>query len=500
MVARRTEHFIAPDTSRVLTRLFVAGHDDFGSRESRTSLIIGRVLQLTGDEVRDALVDVERRFGERHDDLGLLLETHAQRVANRIAPDVALDEDRWRLIGAYFSHECSIEGACVTNPSAVEHFDQTGLPQGHTRFIMSVRCIGEGHRSSIGFRTGVIDGSGEVTIDPVGARLSAGSHCESKLEHVAFIGLLERMDDYGENARYVLEALGDSFSIGELEERLTRLVHDRDTYRHAEQTAEHFRAIAERNYKVKFPTDSLASERVLWPYAAAEWRGMEDARFTRAEWVTGHPTYVATYTAFDGIDISQQLIETDDFRTFDISPVAGPAAQGKGLAVFPKRIDGWYVALSRADFETNAIAFSHHLEYWEKSEVLQRPTRSWELIQLGNSGPPIETEAGWLVLTHGVGPMRTYTMSAMLLDRNDPTRVISILDEPLLSPAPDQRDGYVPNVVYSCGSLKAGNNLMIPFGISDQSIGVAVAQIDDLLTMLTDRGARQQVPPRKWTT
>lgn len=251
---------------------------------------------------------------------------------------------------------------------------------------------------------------------------------------------------------------------------------------------------------VRFPADTLASERVLWPYAAAEWRGMEDARFTRAEWVTGRPTYVATYTAFDGIDISQQLIETNDFLTFDISPVSGPAALGKGLAIFPKRIDGWYVALSRADFETNSIAFSHHLEYWEKSEILQRPARSWELIQLGNSGSPIETEAGWLVLTHGVGPMRTYTLSAMLLDRNDPMRVISILDEPLLAPTSDERNGYVPNVVYSCGSLKAGNSLMIPFGISDQSVGVAVAQIDDLLTMLTERGARQRVPPRRWPT
>ena len=485
MVAVRTDHLITPDPSRVLSRLFVAGHDDFGSRESRTSLIIGRVMQLTSGEVRSALVDVEQRFGDRHVDFRFLLEAHAQRVANRIAPDVALDEDRWRLIGAFFSHECSIEGASITNPSAVEHFDQSGLPPGHTRFVMRVRCIGEGHRSSIGFRTGVIDAAGTVTIDEARSRLTAGFHGESKLEHMAFVGLLERMGDYGENARYVLEALGDSFSVGELEERLTRLVHDRDTYRHAEQTAEHFRAIAERNYKVQFPVDSHESERVLWPFAAAEWRGMEDARFTRVEWAPGRPTYVATYTAFDGTDISQQLIETDDFATFDISPISGPAAQGKGLAIFPKKIDGWYVALSRADFETNSIAFSHHLEYWDKSEVLQRPTRSWELIQLGNSGTPIETEAGWLVLTHAVGPMRTYTLGAMLLDLHDPTRVISALDEPLLSPLQNERDGYVPNVVYSCGSMRAGNNLMIPFGIADQSIGIAVARIDDLLERLT---------------
>jgi predicted GH43/DUF377 family glycosyl hydrolase len=485
MVARRTDLLITPDPSRVLSRLFVAGHDDFGSRESRTSLIIGRVMQLTPSEVREAIDDVEARFGDRHDEFGFLLEAHAQRVANRIAPHLALDEDRWRLIGAFFSHECSIEGASITNPSAVAHVDQSGLPPGHTRFIMSVRCIGEGHRSSIGFRTGVIDDAGSVVLDEPRARLTAGSHGDSQLEHMAFVGLLERMGDYGENARYVLEALGDAFSIGELDERLTSLVHDRDTYRHAEHTAEHFRAIAERNYKVRFPVDSHESERVLWPFAAAEWRGMEDARFTRAEWVPGKPTFVGTYTAFDGTDISQQLIETDDFATFDISPVSGPAAEGKGLAIFPRKIDGSYVAMSRADFETNSIAFSHHLEYWEKSEVLQRPTRSWELIQLGNSGAPIETEAGWLVLTHAVGPMRTYTLGAMLLDLHDPMRIISVLDEPLLSPLQNERDGYVPNVVYSCGSMRAGNNLMIPFGIADQSIGIAVARIDDLLERLT---------------
>jgi len=212
---------------------------------------------------------------------------------------------------------------------------------------------------------------------------------------------------------------------------------------------------------------------------------MEDARFTRTNWSSGEAKYVATYTAFNGRDISQQLIETDDFLTFDISPVSGPAAEGKGLAIFPKKIDGWYVAMSRADFETNSIAFSHHLEYWEKSEVLQRPTRSWELIQLGNSGPPIETEAGWLVLTHAVGPMRTYTLSAMLLDLHDPMRVISTLDEPLLAPLQSERDGYVPNVVYSCGSMRAGDSLLIPFGIADQSIGFAVANLNELLERLT---------------
>ena len=483
-IAQRSNHVLNPDPSRVLSRLFVAGHDDYGSHESRTSLIIGRILDLSDDVVAGAIEDVHTNFDDRHQEFRVLLESHAHRVANRIAPDVALDAQRWRLIGAFFSHEFSVEGASLTNPSAVLHPDQSGLPSGYARFMMSVRCIGEGHRSSIGFRTGVLSSTGDVIPDDPQPHLTAGTHSESALEHMAFVGLLENLNDYGENARYVLETLGDSFSIGELEERLSLLVHDRDTYRHAEQSVEHFRAIAERNYKVRFPLDSDPSARILWPAALAEWRGMEDARFVRAEWKPGKPTYAATYTAFNGTDISQQLIETDDFITFDISPISGPAAGGKGMAFFPRKIDGQFVALSRSDFETNSLSFSHHLEYWETSQVLQRPTRSWELIQLGNCGSPIETEAGWLVLTHGVGPMRTYTIGAMLLDLHDPTRVIGTLDEPLLAPLQSERNGYVPNVVYSCGSLAVGNFLMTPFGIADQSIGFAVTRLDHLLERL----------------
>jgi predicted GH43/DUF377 family glycosyl hydrolase len=212
---------------------------------------------------------------------------------------------------------------------------------------------------------------------------------------------------------------------------------------------------------------------------------MEDARFARFVEDDGTAVYYATYTAFDGVNISQQFARTDDFATFDISPLAGPAASGKGLALFPRRIDGRYVALSRADHETNSLAFSHHLEYWEDRALLQSPSRPWELIQLGNCGSPIETEAGWLVLTHGVGPMRTYAISAMLLDLDDPLRVIGTLDAPLLAPSEAERNGYVPNVVYSCGSMLHDRTLMIPFGIADESIGIATADLDMLLEHLT---------------
>ena len=491
-LAHRTAHHLRPDPARVLSMMFVAGYDDFGSKQSRTSMVINRVMALSDSEVSETLREVLNRFSHRHPDFHLSLDSHAHRVANRIKPDVHISDERWRLIGAFFTHEFSVEGASLSNPSVVLHPDQEGVPEGAARWVMSVRCIGEGHRSSIGFRTGTIDASGVVTVDPPGVHLTAGEHEESQLEYMSFVGLLGTLDDFGENAKYVLEGLGSTFSLSELEHRLNLLLHDRDTYRGAETSVEHFRAIADRNYCVAFPHESAVSERVLWPRAAAEWRGMEDARFTRFAHRDGpegndtRVTYYGTYTAFDGTNISQQFLQTDDFVTFDVSPLAGPAASGKGLALFPRQIDGRYVALSRADHETNSLSFSHHLEYWEDRALLQSPTRPWELIQLGNCGAPIETEAGWLVLTHGVGPMRTYAISAMLLDLEDPLRVIGTLDAPLLAPTEMERNGYVPNVVYSCGSMLHGKTLMIPFGIADESIGIATANLDTLLEHLTD--------------
>jgi predicted GH43/DUF377 family glycosyl hydrolase len=214
---------------------------------------------------------------------------------------------------------------------------------------------------------------------------------------------------------------------------------------------------------------------------------MEDARFVEFDDPDLGKIYFATYTAFDGVDINQQLLSTRDFLQFEITPVSGEAARGKGLAIFPRKVDGRFAALSRADRETNSIAFSHHLEYWDDAVEVQLPMRHWEVVQLGNCGSPIETAAGWLVLTHAVGPMRTYCISAILLDRDDPLRVIGSLDTPLLVPSEFERDGYVPNVVYSCGALKHENNLLLPFGIADQSIGIAVADLDDLLDRLSNR-------------
>lgn len=479
-----------PDPTRITIKLFVAGQEDFGPLQSRTNAVVNRLMQLSDEEVSAALSAVMRDFAGRHEDFDHWLDTHAHRALHRVDPTMMLSEERWKLIGACFTHEFSVEGAALTNPSAVPHPDQGGLPAGTMRFVMTVRCIGEGHRSSIGFRTGTVDSWGDVVVDTPRPRVSMGIIGESMMSKAGFTGLLADSFDFGENARTVLDGLRDTFTLSELEEQLSVLLHDRDTYRNVDETLHHFRDIAERSYLVTFPQGIEQTERILWPRAEAEFRGMEDARMTHFVDDSGAATYIGTYTAFDGTNISQQGIRTDDFANFGMFPVTGPAARGKGLALFPRRVGGRYAALVRPDFESNQISFSDDIEYWATSETLQAPARPWEIIQLGNCGAPLETEAGWLVITHAVGPFRTYYLSAMLLDLHDPARVIGTLDTPLLSPAANDRDGYVPNVVYSCGSLVHEGRLITPFGIADCSIGFATTPMDVLLDRLTRRGAK----------
>jgi predicted GH43/DUF377 family glycosyl hydrolase len=479
-----TDHHLLPDPSRVLPRLFVAGQDNYGTRQTRGTVVLNRIMELSEHEVALALGDVEGRFGERHANLNFTLDQHAQRLARKLLQNRDISDARWKLIGATFTMEYAIEGASLSNPSAVLHPSQASTPDDASRFVMTTRCIGEGHRSSIGFRAGRISSTGEVSFEPVKSSLSTGTYGEAPLFKRSFTHLLSERDMFGENAQFVLDDLGHSFSHSQLEVQLNRLQHNRDTFLNVDQTIRRFREIAERSYSVRFSPDTDISERVLWPLAAVEEHGMEDARCVRFTNQDGSVTFFATYTAFDGFRISQQIMRTKDFLNFTMHPVSGPSAGGKGLAIFPRMIDGKYVALTRADHESNSIVFSESLEHWNEHHTIQVPKRPWELIQLGNCGSPIETDRGWLVLTHAVGPMRTYYISALLLDLHDPTRVIASLDEPLISPSNDKRHGYVPNVVYSCGSLCVGDMLMIPFGIADQSIGVSTARVSAIVDVL----------------
>ncbi|HVM54508.1 MAG TPA: glycoside hydrolase family 130 protein [Acidimicrobiales bacterium] len=473
---------LAPDPERVLARLFVPGQSGFVAEESRSSAVLRRIAALSDDEVDRSLADVFERTGARHRDLRGTFLDHFGEVADRVAAGTVSSDARQLLVGAAFTCEYALEGAALCNPSIVAHPEQDGADG--LKFVMSVRAIGEGHISSIGFRTGVVDATGAVALDEPPHFASCGVEEPALLDLTVFRRELDRVGASSESAEFVLDPLGQWFTGGQLEVQLARLERHRTTRSGARETITLLRAIAERSYGVRFSEAIPLGERVLWPVIDAERNGMEDARFVRFEDDGAPATYFATYTAYDGATISQQLLATTDFTSFTSSPLVGPAAANKGLALFPRRIGGRYAALSRADRETNAIAFSDNPRAWGTATPIQLPTRPWELLQLGNCGSPIETPAGWLVLTHGVGPMRTYSIGAILLDLDDPTRVIGHLREPLLAPAADERDGYVPNVVYSCGALVHGGVLVVPFGICDGAIGVATVPLDEMLATM----------------
>ncbi|MGV0737192.1 glycoside hydrolase family 130 protein [Mycobacterium syngnathidarum] len=480
----RSSQWLRADRSRVITQLFVPGQEGFEHRESRAGNVLTRILDLDEAQVLAELDDVLLRHRDRHRSLVETFRRHAAEVADRLAPGSKLSESRMLLLGAAFTNEYAIEGAALCNPSVVVHPDQSETATGCARFVMSVRGIGEGHRSSIGFRTGTIDAAGRVVVDDPVPFAAVGTTAQTLLDADVFRSELARLHGGGEASDYVLDALGDRFTRADLDERIEQLQRHRSTRRHAPATIALIRAIADRAYGIEFAGDTALSERVLSPATSAEAAGMEDARFVRFVDDDGVVTFYATYTAYSGSQISQQLLATTDFRSFTSMPMVGRAAANKGLALFPRRIRGRFAAMSRSDRESNTIAYSDHPAVWASSLRCQQPTQPWEALQLGNCGSPIETEDGWLVLTHGVGPMRTYRIGAILLDLDDPTRVIGRLAEPLLSAADDERDGYVPDVVYSCGALVHGDTLVLPFGVGDAAIRVGTVSLPELLGVL----------------
>lgn len=484
-LATRLDLHMRPDPSRVVALLFVAGQEIVGGGDSRASGVVARVLQLPEEVVVERLSALFERFEYRHRDLASIFLTHGERLALRLDPDLVLSKARLLLLGATFTSEYSIEAASACNPSVVPHPDQSEAPPGGLRFVMSFRAIGEGHRSSIGFRAGTLLASGEIELDPPGRYCTIGTTSSGSFSRNAFHAKLGALGEDGESAAYVLDHLSESFDADELDARLAILEEESDTRSDTASIAARLRSIASCSYSVEFPAEVELSERVLWSATNAESHGMEDARFVQFVHDDGETSYFATYTAFDGVSVSQQLISTPDFVSFTMSPVVGPHVAAKGLALFPRLIDGRHVALSRYDRESNAVAFSQTFGYWGDASSVQLPRRDWEVVQLGNCGSPIETEAGWLVLTHGVGPMRTYSIGAILLDLKDPTVVIGALEHPILVPAADEQDGYVPNVVYSCGSLLHGDVLLLPYGIADTSIAFATVSLAAILGAMT---------------
>lgn len=484
-VAARSPCRMTPDPSRVITQLFVPGHTDHAMREGRAAGVVAHVLELDEGSLAEMLCGLEQRFGARHRDLVGTFRHHADRIANRLEPSVQLSPERRLVLGATFTQEYAVEAAAVCNPSMVALPDQEGVAPGCLRFGMSLRQIGEGHRSSIGFRSGVVDGSGGVTLDDRSAFTTTALIEPSVLGRHLFQATAEEHHDV-EATTWVLGGLGPQFSAGELDARLADLETQHDTRQHTSTTAQRLRRLATRSYTARFPPETPLDERVLHPATAAEANGMEDARFVRFVDDDGGVIYHATYTAFDGQTLAQQLLTTSDFVTFAVSPLLGRAADNKGMALFPRRIGGRYAAMSRHDGARNAIAFSDDLHHWPTATPFEEAAEVWESVQVGNCGSPIETDEGWLVLTHGVGPMRTYSIGAWLLDLDAPERVLRRLRTPLLAPSSAEQDGYVPNVVYSCGGLLHGDVLIVPYGIGDATIGFATVGLADLLDQMAE--------------
>ncbi|MCW2538808.1 MAG: glycosidase related protein [Frankiales bacterium] len=486
---RRLSPVLQPDPARVITKLFLPGQEILARGISRADAVIQRVLAMSEDQVSLTLAATLADFGGRHHDLTAIFAEHYKPLAHRTPGADTQSAERQALIGAYCTQEYSIEAAALFNPSMVAHPDQSGLNPGELRFVMSVRAVGEGHISSIEFRTGVLGSDDLIEFDAPGQHPHLGG-VEPAVISREFLrrALAERIspvDD--ETATYVLSLLPDSFIASDLGNALASVTGDRLTQGSADDVLEHVRAIVSSNYRLSFDPNRPLSERVIYPASADESHGVEDARFTCFVEDDGSSRYLGTYTAYDGSKVAPRLLETVDFSTFDSTRLTGPAAKNKGMALFPRRVGGQFRALSRWDRESIGVASSSDAVDWSNAVTVKVPEQPWELIQLGNCGPPIETEQGWLVLTHGVGPMRVYGIGAMLLDLDDPTSVLGVLDQPILTPTPQEREGYVPNVVYSCGALTHGTDLVVPYGCSDSSIRIALVDLPELLKRLLTR-------------
>ena len=479
---RRHDVTLVPQSNRVILRPFIP------SSSQKTTTIIGRALALTETRTHELLEAIFQEFDSRHFDLEETLLANFERVATLVFTGQPLSRDRQLLIGSLFTGEYALESAALFNPSIVPHPDQTGVPEGALRYVMSLRATGEGHISSVEFRTGLITPEG-VQMDPVSRRI-AQPRIEPNpgYQKVAFRLKLHEMGFDNEIAVAVLAPLGDGFNRAELNRSEARI--RRETRPHTQDLNYTLRCIewlADSNYEMAFGPEHALSERAIFPSSANESNGIEDARFVRFQEPDGSVMYYATYTAYSGHAILPQLIETQDFNHFRVLTLNGSAVQNKGMALFPRRIDGNYVMLSRQDEENLYLMFSDNPHYWSDPQILLRPAEVWESVKIGNCGSPMETEAGWLVLTHGVGPMRKYCIGAILLDLHDPTRVLGRLREPLLEAEGSAREGYVPNVVYSCGSLIYGREVIIPYAMSDRASTLVSVSLDELLAALQNK-------------
>jgi predicted GH43/DUF377 family glycosyl hydrolase len=415
--------YLRPDSARIVVRPFKPAtepRDLNPTDRSRANHIVDRVLGLDADAAARQLSDVLENFEGRHRNLLEVFENRADEMEEAFEAHAVLNQTQRRLIGAYFMNEYSFEASALFNPSIVRHPDQSGAPENGCRFILSLRAVGEGHISSLTFRSGTIAADGSVTVDPT-ARLA---------------------------------------SVPKLKSATSRPDGE--------------------EIEVVFRPDEDLSERVIFPMTLAQSNGIEDARFVEFN-DNGSKTFYATYTAYSGRAIRSELLETSDFRSFRMTPLRGAAARNKGMALFPRKIDGHYAMIGRQDNENLYLMYSDDLYTWEVGRPILQPKYPWEFVQIGNCGSPVELDDCWLMLTHGVGPMRKYSIGAVLLDKKDPAKIIARSREPLVYPEPTQREGYVPNVVYTCGAMRHGDQIMLPYAVSDTFTNFATIKIAVLM-------------------
>lgn len=480
-VTRKNLKFF-PDSSRVIARFFMNG-------DLRTRNLVNRIIQLTDYQVNQALEQTLREFASRHRNVSRLFFKHCENIRSIIeGMDINfedLSDERKMLIGSYCTMEYSLESAALFNPSIIEDLDQSYLKIGEKRVIISFRATGEGHISSIVFRRAILDANNDLHLSRVGDYVDMAEIFHKKLyDKKRFIKKLKEMQVPEKYFGAIMDDLPDRFEYYHLKNAVNYLLKNTEMSSSKRVAFEEITWLVDSFYDIRFHKDVDLTERVIFPISESESRGIEDARFVNFLEDDNTTKIFATYTAYNGHTILPKLISTEDFYTFRIMPLHGKGAQGKNLALFPKKIKGKYAMLSRIDGVNNYLMFSERTTLWTNPVLIQEPKFPWEFVQIGNCGSPLWTEKGWLIITHGVGPMRRYSIGASLMDLEDPSKEIGRLEEPILMPLEEERNGYVPNVVYSCGSLIHNNSLILPYAVSDYSSTYAVIDLKELFTVL----------------
>lgn len=479
----RKNVIFTPDSSRVVARYFMNG-------DQRTREMVTRIMMLNEVEVRHTLEQILREFARRHRNISRIFFSHCENIRRLIEEDMQINYDRMSyerkmLIGSYCTMEYAIESAAFFNPSIVEDFDQSGLEEGEKRVVLSFRATGEGHISSIVFRRGILDKNNDLQVMKIGDNIDKAEIVhKSMYNKKRFATKLMEMRTPDKYTAGILKDLPEQFGYHALKNAITKSLELQPITQERRSALEEIIWLADSFYEIQFKHDSDITERVIFPISDSESRGIEDARFVRFVDDDKSEKIMATYTAYNGHTILPKLISTEDFYSFNVMPLRGDGAQNKNLAIFPRRIKGKYAMLSRIDGVNNYLMYSDRPTEWSNPVRIQEPRYPWEFTQIGNCGSPLWTEEGWLIITHGVGAMRQYCLGASLFDLDDPSKEIGRLDEPLLSPKENEREGYVPNVVYSCGSIVHNNSLILPYAVSDYSSTYGVVNMVELLDAL----------------